>query len=549
MHNKAKIIVCSVITGAFLVGCNQQSSGSQSIGNQVPQLRNAKSKLSTTTTMSDDVTKLSPQDWYSDWMPSIKKLSATDQLRLEEIHYYVRVANIDLATVFPGSKDNPENVKRIERLMPQANFEATLPLSKSMTEVNGFIPGKTYAYANFLKAVAVIPGYCGDYSSYPTTSLTSEMSDPDTICKRLLATTFAHAVQETSDISSKDLVNITDKINHTLISVAEGNATPTNRGIVGRYPDGSGPFSDNGSQAAMVKGKYYYGRGIKQLSYPSNYANLSLMMYGDLRLVQDPDLVQGDNFLPYLSAIVYTIQPKNGRPSIAEVMDGSFIKRASGNAKLYAEMGYPFTIALVNGGPECTGKNIENTQTRLRAFRYFAEDNHLLTKGFTLTKAEETATNCNNIKYDDTSITAAGARFYYYSPAEKCNLVSWDSNYPIYGGTKFKELTCCTSSKPESKYKLTIINQTTAMGADKITINNIALDYLLAGATLVYPNEKSGDNLVNLEGKEATVTFAPTWSSSGEVKTYNCPKFIFSKDIVLHITTSNIDANNKCSVQ
>jgi len=33
-----------------------------------------------------------------------------------------------------------------------------------------------------------------------------------------------------------------------------------------------------------------------------------------------------------LSSIVYAIQPKNGRPSIAEVMDGSFKKYASGNA-------------------------------------------------------------------------------------------------------------------------------------------------------------------------------------------------------------------------
>lgn len=37
--------------------------------------------------------------------------------------------------------------------------------------------------------------------------------------------------------------------------------------------------------------KYYYGRGYIQLTWLENYANCSLDMYGDMRLVEDPDLV------------------------------------------------------------------------------------------------------------------------------------------------------------------------------------------------------------------------------------------------------------------
>ena len=38
-------------------------------------------------------------------------------------------------------------------------------------------------------------------------------------------------------------------------------------------------------------GKYYYGRGYIQLTWLYNYQNCSMDMYGDLRLVDNPDLV------------------------------------------------------------------------------------------------------------------------------------------------------------------------------------------------------------------------------------------------------------------
>ena len=429
---------------AAISACNSNAGDSSQVSSTAT---NSVSSLASTAAVDStiDVTDLNPQDWQKDWADQISKLSADEQLKLKEIGYYVRASNVKLDKIYPGSSFNPENVKRIERLMPRANFEKTFPLTANHKTINGFDPADVYSYSNFLKAAAVLPGYCGDFSDYPGTK-TAEMANPDEVCKRMMASTFAHAVQETGSVDSNGLVNIEDKIVTTFSSVAEGNVTPENRVALKMkpYAEDSGPFSASGQFASMVANKYYYGRGAKQLSYASNYANLSLMIYGNLLLVEDPDLVAGDNILPYLSAMVYAVQPKNGRPSIAEVMDGNFKKSAQGLAASYAKLGFPFTVALVNGGVECIGDAsvLANTQTRLRSFRYFSQAGKLFPSGFTLTDGETNATSCDDIKYNDPSIWAASQRYYYFSPADGCTLVKWDSNNPIYGGSGYRQAVC-----------------------------------------------------------------------------------------------------------
>lgn len=535
-------LLVGMLASIGLDACNSGGSGGSSM------TTNGKvNTLAATSKVSSEfvVNTLVPNDWYSDWSSAITKLPEDEQLSLKQVQYYVSADNVNIDAIKPGANTNPENVQRVERLMPQANFEKVFLLTKSMDTLNGFVPGKTYSYSNFLKAVAVVPGYCGDFKTYPGAK-SSAMQDPDTVCKRMLATTFAHAVQETSDVVSNANDPIANKIARTFASVAEANSTPNNR-VADRYVDLSGPFSDNGSQKELVKGKYYYGRGAKQLSYPSNYANLSLMLYSDLTLVETPDLVQAENILPFLSAIVYAVQPKNGRPSIAEIMDGSFKLHAKGNALKYAEKGFPFTIALVNGGPECKGKNIENTQTRLRSFRQFAEAGELFVSGFELTAEEKNAANCDDIDYMDTSITDAAQRYYYVNQ-DNCSLVKWDSGYPIFGGEKFKQLICDTN-----QHKL-IIKSMGSMAINDLKISSgsdaNALPYINAGATVVLPNDVSWvDFMGKYQGKEDVVSFSPTWENNKEVPTeYKCPAFNFNKDTTLEITTSNVSSVNKCIV-
>lgn len=572
---KLKMITLALIGAVAISACNNTGSSTTTTtaSTQSDLAEKLSSKNAVDTTI--DVTDLNPQDWQKDWSDQISKLSAEEQLKLKEIGYYVQASKVNLDKIYPGSSSNPENVKRIERLMPRANFEKTFPLTAHHQLINGFDPADVYSYSNFLKAAAVLPGYCGDFSGYPGTK-TAEMTNPDEVCKRMMATTFAHAVQETGNYGSKDLVNVEDKIVTTFSSVAERDSTPENR-LAGAYQETSGPFSASGQFASMVANKYYYGRGAKQLSYASNYANLSLMLYGNLLLVEDPDLVAGDNILPYLSALVYAVQPKNGRPSIAEVMDGNFKKYAQGTAAGYAKLGFPFTIALVNGGPECNGDpdTLLNTQTRLRAFRYFSQAGKLFTTGFTLTDAETNATSCDNIKYNNPSIWAASQRYYYFSPADGCTLVKWDSNNPIYGGSGYRQAACnAPTPSPTSAptpaptptpapdvvdyngFKLTVINDSNKMGIDKLYISDVRakdqgfnLPYVHEAETLIFPNATPSDAaaLKKLNKRTLWVTFSPTWEEDSKtVHTYNCSPFAFTQDTTVVIRPSSKAGENAC---
>lgn len=571
---KLKMIILALVGAAAISACNNTGSSDQTSSTSTNSINSLSSNAVVDATV--DVTDLNPQDWQKDWQDQISKLSSDEQLKLKEIGYYVHAAKVNLDKIAPGANTNPENVKRIERLMPRANFEKTFPLTAHHQIVNGFDPADVYSYSNFLKAAAVIPGYCGDFSGYPGAK-TAEMADPDTLCKRMLATTFAHAVQETGNFDSNNLVNVRDKIVTTFTSVAEADSTPEHR-AVGQYLDDNGPFSLTGKFASVVAGKYYYGRGAKQLSYPSNYANLSLMIYGNLLLVEDPDLVAGDNILPYLSAIVYAVQPKNGRPSIAEVMDGSFKKYAQGTSVAYAKLGFPFTIALVNGGPECNGnpKTLANTQTRLRSFRYFSEAGNLFTSGFALTDAETNATSCDNVKYDDPSIWASSQRYYYFD--NTCNLVKWDSGNPVFGGTGYRDAVCngtpspspdvnptpapSPTTAPEAAdykgFKLTVLNDSNRMGIDKLHIHDVRakdagfdLAYMKEATTTVFPNATpwNADLLAKYKNHIVLVTFSPTWEQDSEdVHTYECSPFNFNKDMTVSIYPSSKPNENECYV-
>ena len=378
-------------------------------------------------------------NWYEWWMEGNHKPSipADEFNRVKILGYYARVSSVNLNKISNSSSGNPENVKRIVRLMPKANFEKVFPQSINMAKINGFIPGKIYSYDNFLDAVAVIPAYCGDYSSYPGTKLSS-MKDPDLICKRLLATTFTHAVQETSD--APDSSNLEDKIHRTFSSISENNynelLTPPKR-----YPDSNGVFADNGPFESIIKPNAYYGRGVKQVTYPTNYANISLLLYGDLRLVKYPNLVHEERLLPFLTAIVYTVLPKDSRPSIIEVIDGSFrrdielysLDNVKKDVVIGYDKGFSLTIALVNGGPECwiNTSNIKITENRIAVYKKFARNNYLFDVGFT--PAPKELSGCSDINYNDPSLFVVSRRYYNYD-RQTNSVVNWSTGIPIFGG-------------------------------------------------------------------------------------------------------------------
>ena len=124
----------------------------------------------------------------------------------------------------------------------------------------------------------------------------------------------------------------------------------------------------------------YYGRGPKQLTYYYNYAGFSAAYFnGDYQfLLSWPDMVAYDGKLYFASAIWFVMAHQSPKPSIHDVMLGRYqptaCKTSSDcNGLLYdattgVKNNFNVTIEVVNGGPECRGKNAQSSANRSNGF-------------------------------------------------------------------------------------------------------------------------------------------------------------------------------------
>ena len=85
--------------------------------------------------------------------------------------------NEQVEAIVPNRSANPANVRRVERLMSSADWDYLFPLR-----------APEYTYGGFLRAIGKFPAVCGDYA---------DGRDADAICRKTLATMFAHFAQET----------------------------------------------------------------------------------------------------------------------------------------------------------------------------------------------------------------------------------------------------------------------------------------------------------------------------------------------------------------
>lgn len=85
--------------------------------------------------------------------------------------------NASVEAVSPLLSTNPENVQRVESVVNEAMWDFLFP-----------IRNEKYTYVNLLKGIAKFPAFCRTYT---------DGRNSDEICKRSLATMFAHFVQET----------------------------------------------------------------------------------------------------------------------------------------------------------------------------------------------------------------------------------------------------------------------------------------------------------------------------------------------------------------
>lgn len=261
------------------------------------------------------------------------------------------ISNEDVERIAPGSAGNPANVKRVEKIISSKDWEYLFPRR-----------APEYTYTNFLKAVGKFPAICDSYT---------DGRDSDAICRKSLATMFAHFAQETG---GHEDWREEPEWRQALVYVREMGWT---EGQKGGYNGECNPNTWQGQTWPCGKDKdgdyvSYFGRGAKQLSYNYNYGPFSDAMYGDVRpLLDKPELV-ADTWLNLASALFFFVYPQPPKPGMLDVINGSWQPNDHDKANGLVP-GFGVTIQIINGGVECGGSSeMAQSQNRIAYYKEFA---------------------------------------------------------------------------------------------------------------------------------------------------------------------------------
>lgn len=299
--------------------------------------------------------------------------------------------NAAVEAVSPGNANNPANVKRVEALIPQSKWNYYFSVAHP-----------SYTYTRFLQAVAKFPAFCGDYT---------DGRNADLICRRSLATMFAHFTQETGGHSVQQYG--IDEWRQGLVYVREIGCTETGTGC-GYNAECSDPVFNKvwtcGKDASGAF-KKYFGRGAKQLSYNYNYGPFSQVMFnGDQSvLLNDPDRV-AESWLNLSSAVFFFVFPQPPKPSMLHVVDGTWVPNSFDTSRGLGN-DFPTTIQIINA--ECQDSVTKPAaQNRIDYYKQFATDlgwNYL-----------QESLNCTNMGRFDSGSSAA------YN-------IYWEKNWSVGG--------------------------------------------------------------------------------------------------------------------
>ncbi|MBP8160114.1 MAG: chitinase, partial [Aeromonas sp.] len=292
--------------------------------------------------------------------------------------------NAVVEAVAPGLALNPANVKRVEGLLSESQFNFLFPLR-----------AQEYTYRGFLQAVAKFPAFCGDYS---------DGRNAEAICRKSLATMFAHFAQETGGHESW---RPEPEWRQGLVWVREMGWTEQMRG---GYNAECRPDVWQGQQWPCGKFengefKSYFGRGAKQLSYNYNYGPFSEAMFGTVRTLLDNPEKVADTWLNLASAVFFFVYPQPPKPSMLHVIDGTWQPNDHDRQNGLVP-GFGVTTQIINGGVECGG-TAEHAQSQNRITYYQAQAQYL---GGPVPADE--VLGCKNMKYFDEA--GAGALPIYW---------------------------------------------------------------------------------------------------------------------------------------
>ena len=127
-----------------------------------------------------------------------------------------------------------------------------------------------------------------------------------------------------------------------------------------------------------VKGKMYYGRGPKQLSWNYNYGQFSEAWYGSRdTLLRHPERLARNPVLSFASAIWFWMTPQPPKPSCHAIMTGQW-QPTPDDMQKGRRPGFGATVNVVNGGGECgKGATQDRTANRYHYYRYFCHYFHV----------------------------------------------------------------------------------------------------------------------------------------------------------------------------
>ncbi|WP_429193297.1 glycoside hydrolase family 19 protein [Aeromonas salmonicida] len=377
--------------------------------------------------------------------------------------------NAVVEAVAPGLALNPANVKRVEGLLSESQFNFLFPLR-----------APEYTYRGFLQAVAKFPAFCGDYS---------DGRNAEAICRKSLATMFAHFAQETGGHESW---RPEPEWRQGLVWVREMGWTEQMRG---GYNAECRPDVWQGQQWPCGKFengefKSYFGRGAKQLSYNYNYGPFSEAMFGTVRTLLDNPEKVADTWLNLASAVFFFVYPQPPKPSMLHVIDGTWQPNDHDRQNGLVP-GFGVTTQIINGGVECGG-TAEHAQSQNRITYYQAQAQYL---GVPVPADE--VLGCKNMKYFDEA--GAGALPIYwendwsYVPGNPnggksyaCKLVGYQTRFSAFKARDYSQ--CVQHFFPE------VVIEDNGGGTNLPPVANISgPSEALGGATVLLSGQGSSD--------------------------------------------------------
>lgn len=129
-----------------------------------------------------------------------------------------------------------------------------------------------------------------------------------------------------------------------------------------------------------ISGKYYYGRGPKQLTWNYNYGQFSEAWFGSKdSLLEHPEYLAKDPLLSFAAALWFWMTPQFPKPSCHDIMIGKWMP-TSDDIQKGRLPGFGATVNVINGGVECgAGADLPKTKYRYDYFQYFCNYFHVAT--------------------------------------------------------------------------------------------------------------------------------------------------------------------------